>query len=143
MLTIRRIDAFFLQSQPLHRNPTGNVRFNDLGHVVGTNSPVPDLIRINDHVRSVLALVQTTGFVGANCCLQTARRYRVLERALQFGIAGRIAAGSGASWLSPIGTNEDMVLEFSHLSKPSKAAPPHRFRVSSEFAATGGRFYAH
>lgn len=69
MLACWRIDAVISQPQSLYRNAPGDVRFDDLSYVLRANAAIPDLVGIHHDVRTMLALVQTSGLVGANCDL--------------------------------------------------------------------------
>ena len=114
MLACWSIDAVISQPQSLYRNAPGDVRFDDLSYVLRANAAIPDLVRINHDVRSVLTLIQAAGFVGANACLKVARRNRLLEGSVQIGVAAGIATRPRAPRLTPIRTNKDMVFEVSH-----------------------------
>ena len=65
-----RIDAPVRQAQPLHRTPVNQVLLHNLRGIFGLNMPVPDRFRIYHHGWAVLALIETAGFVDADCTAQ-------------------------------------------------------------------------
>ena len=114
MLTSRGIDAMVLQPQPFYRHSTHDVRLDNLCHILLLYAAIPDLVRINHDVRSVLTLIQAAGLVGANACFKLACRNRLLEGSVQIGVAAGIATRPRTPRLTPIRTNKDMVFEISH-----------------------------
>ena len=114
MIACWRIDAVISQPQSFYWNAASDVRFDDLGYVLKANAAIPNLIRINHNIRSMLALIQTSSFIGANCGLEAARGDGIFKRPVQLTCCGRIAARPSASRLPPIGANEDMVLVLCH-----------------------------
>src|SRR5262249_6087620 len=106
-----RIDAFILHSQPLHRHSADNVRLDDLSHVLQLHAAVPYRLRINDHIRTVFALIQASSLVRPHGGLQTALRYSVFERLMEHRTAVGIAAAPRTPRLPLIGTYKDVVLK--------------------------------
>ena len=78
----RRVDTFIRQPQTLDRPLMNDVRFDNFRHVFGFDAAVPNCFRVNNHGWPVLALIQTTGFVGANGGLQSARGEFLFESQL-------------------------------------------------------------
>src|SRR4051794_23499595 len=78
---------------------------------------VPDGIGINDHVWPVLALIKTSGFVGANYPVQLVFRQLLLQSLLQFAFPSWIAASPRVAGFARVGTNKDMFAEFWHASR--------------------------
>ena len=65
-----RIDALIRQAQPLHRTPVNQVLLHNLRGIFGLNMPVPDPFRIYHHGWTVLALIETAGFVDTDRAAQ-------------------------------------------------------------------------
>jgi len=61
-----RVDALVRQAQPFDWVPSDEVFTNNLLGVLGLNVPVPDSLRVDDHRRAVLALVQAASFVDSD-----------------------------------------------------------------------------
>ena len=92
MLTVC-VQARVGQYQPLDRLPADDVRFDNFVDIGEGDSAIPHSVWIDDEIRAVFALIQTTRLVGADSSLQPARGQLVLECLLQlnmtFGIAAR------------------------------------------------------
>lgn len=67
MRTVRRIQAFLGDRQPLDGPSMQQMLPHNLVHIFRLYKAIPDRVRINDHRGPVLALVQATGFVCAYC----------------------------------------------------------------------------
>lgn len=110
------VETLFLQHQPFHRLPADYVRRDDLIHVVQRNTAIPDRFGIDDHVRPVLALVQTSGLVCAYFAFKAEFGKLLLEARLQFRLAARIAAPARMSRWAYVSAYENVPLKFRHSS---------------------------
>ena len=89
MRTGRSVDAGLRQAEPLHRPAVHNMLLDDLSDIFRLHEAVPDRLRIDHDGWPVLALVQTTGFVGPYRRLQAGGADRLLEQLLQLALAVR------------------------------------------------------
>lgn len=71
MRTSIAIDTGLRQPQTFHWTPSNDMFLDNLLDIAWMNIAIPDSFGIDDHHRSVLALVQTTGFIGADLVLQS------------------------------------------------------------------------
>jgi hypothetical protein len=99
--------------EALDRPASYDVRFDDFVHVFGLDASVPDCIRVNHDRRAQLALIQATGFVGADA-FQSALRQLGLEEALQFALACWIATAARVAFFPLVEADENMFVEFGH-----------------------------
>lgn len=106
--------AFIGQPQPRDGNPVDDVRFDDFLHVRGGHAAIPNRFRINDNRRAVLALVQTSGFIGSDRSLQTSRGQFLFEVQLQASESVRIATSARIFRRSQIGADKNMLLKLRH-----------------------------
>ena len=79
MLTTGRVDARVRQSESLDGLPTDDVRFNYFVHIGQRHATVPNRVRIDDQIRSVLALIKTAGLIGPHFPFQPPFRQLLLE----------------------------------------------------------------
>ena len=79
MLTTGRVDAGVRQSESLDGLPTDDVRFNNFLHISQRHAAVPNRIRIDDQIRSVLALIKTARLIGSHFRVQPPFRQLLLE----------------------------------------------------------------
>ncbi len=109
--TGRCIDAAVREHEPLHRAAIDQVGLDDLFDIAGRYESVPDSVGINHDGWAVFALIQTTRFIHANGRFQARILNLVLEEWQEFAFAIICAASSGASRLTDVGTDENMVLK--------------------------------
>jgi hypothetical protein len=93
-----------------------NVRFDDLPDIFHLDAPVPDTFRVNDHGRTVLALVKTSRLVGAYLMLEPASSQFLLKSKLQLPEPGRIAAAAWVLGRALVAANKDVSFELRHPS---------------------------
>ncbi len=79
MRTRSRIKARIGQYKTLNRATPDDVFADDLVNVRRLNKPVPDLFRIDHYDRSMLALFQASGLVGADRRTQAGRSDLLFE----------------------------------------------------------------
>ena len=91
-----------------------DVALHDLGHVGFRAHPVPDALWVDHDARSVLAMVQASGFVGPHGALQPEPVYLLLKESLE--PLGYVV-GAAPAWV-PLGplvdTDENVMLEAGH-----------------------------
>jgi len=93
--------------------PAGDeVLADDFRHVFDSDATVPDSVRVDDNGRTVFALVETSGFVGADGAGETGSSDRVLQGGVEFAFAVGGAGGAGAAGFADIRADEDMAFEF-------------------------------
>src|SRR3954453_12969964 len=66
VIACRSVNAGILHDEPFDRPAADYVRVDDLVHVIDGDMSVPDALGIDDQVRTVLALVEASGLIGAN-----------------------------------------------------------------------------
>lgn len=107
---------------------------NDLIHIFELHEAVPDGLGIDDHRRTVLALVETAGLVGADEMFESGVFDGILEGGFELLAAVGKAAGTGCGFIALIGADKEMVFEFRHggglLSLPRFATADRAGRVS-------------
>ena len=84
---------------------------HDFSHILWLDEPIPDRIRIHDHRRSVLALVQAAGLVGAHATFEACFFDFVLEGAVQLAFAVRGTRRPGAPRFAMVGADKDVPLK--------------------------------
>ena len=99
--------------EALDRPAVHDVGFDDFVDVFGLDASVPDCFGVDDHRRAQFALIEATGFVGADI-LQSALRQLGLEEALQFALAGGIAASARVACFALIHADKNVLVEFGH-----------------------------
>jgi hypothetical protein len=111
-----RVKAALVQHQPPDWVSANEVFLDNLGDVLRLHESVPDCLRVHDHCRSVLALVQATGLVGANAGTQSCCLDLVLEEGVQHALAISGTRRPGSVRLPVIGAYENVAF------KPGQAA---------------------
>ena len=114
MLAGNAIQAFVFQSEPFHRLPTYDVRLHDLIHISQHHAAVPNRLGIDDQVRAMLALIQTSRLIRADPSLKSSFSQLLLECLLQFCAAGWITASPRMPRRTHVSADEDVALEFGH-----------------------------
>ena len=114
MLASRRVYALLFHPQPLHWHAADDVRLHDLSHVFWLHASVPDGLRIDDYIRTMLALVEASCLIRTHGRFQTSRSDRVFESLVQLSAAAWIAAPPRTSRLPLIGTYKDVVSKSWH-----------------------------
>jgi hypothetical protein len=99
--------------QALNRLPADDVRLDDFVHVFRLNASIPDRFRVNDHSWPQFALIQATGFVGADI-FNSELRQLGLEQALEFALTGGIATAARVALFPLIHADKNMFVEFGH-----------------------------
>lgn len=70
VLATGRVYARVWQYQSRNGFPANDMRFDDLVHVSRCDSPVPNSVRIDHEIRSMFALIKTTGLIGPHFTLE-------------------------------------------------------------------------
>jgi hypothetical protein len=99
--------------EALDRAAAYDVRFDNFVDVFRFDASVPDCLGVNHDRRAQLALIQATGFVGADI-FQSALRQFGLEEALQFALACWIATAARVAFFPLIHANKNVLVEFGH-----------------------------
>ena len=86
MLTAFSVEARFGELKPLHGFSPDDVRLDDFIHIGFADVPIPDCVRIDHDVWSMLALIEAARLIGANLALQAALRKLLFEQLLQLGL---------------------------------------------------------
>ena len=79
MFTGRAIQAFVFQSEPFHWPSTYNVRFHDFLHIRQRHAAIPNRLGIDDQVRAMLALIQTSRLIRADPSVKSSFSQLLLE----------------------------------------------------------------
>lgn len=108
------VEAGIREDQAFDGASSNNVGFDDFIDICQGNPAVPYRFGVNDDIGSVLTLIEAAGLVGANLAFQSALRQFLLERLLEFGFSGGIAAAARMALRALISANEDMLLKFRH-----------------------------
>jgi hypothetical protein len=129
------IQHFIGNAQAFDWTAIQNVRLYNFVDVSRTNAAVPDLIGINYNCRSEFALIEASGFVGANQ-FHTALRELRFEQALQFALPGGIAASARMAFFALIHADENVFCELRHVFSATLKIPggerKHKFGESGE-----------
>jgi hypothetical protein len=86
------VDALISDPQAFDGTVFDDMRLNDLLDIRQRNAAVPDRLRVHNHGRTVLTLIQASGFVGANGRSNVGAGQRGFERPLQVSRSRGIAA---------------------------------------------------
>jgi hypothetical protein len=111
------VHALIGQAKALDGPAAEDVALHDFVHIGLRHTAVPHGIRVDDNGRTVLALVQTTRFVGADTLAQSALGQRLLEGFLQVIVRIRIAAAPRMARLPLIAADEDVTGKWGHAMK--------------------------
>jgi hypothetical protein len=114
MRTTRCIEALVRDSQTFDWFSAENVGIEYLLNIGRCYVAVPDRFRINNDVRSVLALIEAACLVGANLSLESPFRNSRFEELVQLSRACWIATSPRVSFRPLIGTYKDVMFEFRH-----------------------------
>lgn len=114
MLTCFRVEAVFGETQALDGPPFDDVRLHNLLDIGFADMSIPDRFGINHNVRSVLALVEASGLIGAHAAFQPMLGEFLLEDLLQPRFRSRIAASPRMARGALVSANEDMSFELGH-----------------------------
>ena len=113
----RRIDAVGSQHQSFHGFAAHDVRVDDFVNVRFGHASVPDGLRVDHDIRSVLALIKTAGLVGPDPSLKSAFRQLLLEQLLQLGVTRGIATPPRMPKRSLVPANKYVMFELRHGSR--------------------------
>jgi hypothetical protein len=112
MLASLRVQARIGQPQPLDRLPAKNMRLDNLRDIRLGDVSIPNRIRINDHIRSVLALVEAARLIRPHAPLQPVLSQFLLEKLLQFAFGLRIATSPRMAHRTLVSADKNVFLEF-------------------------------
>ena len=86
MRTAFSVEARFGELKPLHGLSPDYVRLDDFIHIGFCDVPIPDRVRIDYDVWSMLALIEAARLIGANLAFQAALGKLLFEHLLQLGL---------------------------------------------------------
>ena len=118
MRTLGSIKAVISDDQPLDRPSRNEVFADNLRHVLDADVAVPDRLGINDYGRPMLALVETSGLVGADRTTQAGASHGVLKSGMKLSLAVGGAGGTGAAGFANISADKNVALEFRQSKTP-------------------------
>jgi hypothetical protein len=64
------VDTLSAQPQACYRVMVDEVRFNNFSNIFGPNPTIPNPFGVNHHVRPMLTLVKTAGFISTDATLK-------------------------------------------------------------------------
>lgn len=108
------VQAGICQAEALDRFAAEDVGFDNLVDVGLGDVPIPDRVRVDDDVGTVLALIEAAGLIGAYFALETALGELLFEEFLQLGFRQRIAASAGMARRALVSADENMFFELGH-----------------------------
>jgi hypothetical protein len=109
------VEAFVSNLEALNRSVAKNVLLDDLFGIGQSHVAIPNGFGINDHCRTVLALVEASRLVGAYGSADTSDGEKALELLVESSGAGRIATATRVSYRSLVAADEDVFVELGHL----------------------------
>ena len=113
--------------QAVH-DPAGDyVLFHDLRDVRLRSSPIPHTFRIDDDAWTILAVIETSGLIGANDAFETQPAYFHFHKFLESNRATIGAAPARVALGTLVNAHKDMTAEIRHV-KP---------KLPDEFPASG------
>ena len=116
MLAPCRIQTRIRNHKPFHWFSSHQMRFDNRVHVGGSYVAVPHRFRIDDDSGAMLALVEASGFVGADGAGESAHGESFLEGLLQLAGAVGVAGDLGIFGQALVVADENVVREFRHAS---------------------------
>jgi len=72
MFALRSVQAGIRKPQTFHGLASDDVRFDDLIDIRLGNVSVPDSLRVDDEIRAMLALIETSGLIGTYLAFKAA-----------------------------------------------------------------------
>ena len=102
------------EAQALDGTVVEEVLGDDFLDVFDVDEAVPNGLGIDHDDGAVLALIEASGFVGADVMLEASVFDGVLEGRFELFAAVGKAAGTGGAFVALVGANEDVVVKFRH-----------------------------
>ena len=121
MRTLSGIEASVGNDEALDGATGYEVFADDLGHVGDGDIAVPDGLGIHDHGGTVLALIEASGFIGADGAGEAGALHRVLEGSVELAFAVGGAGGACAAGFTKVCADKDVAVEFRQSGTPSFA----------------------
>ena len=106
-----RIEACIAEPKAFNRAAMEKVLRNNLFHVFQMDEAVPDSLRIDDHHRAMLALVEATGLVDADLVLKAGLLECVLKDRFELFTARVGATGPPRGFVALVGADKEVMLE--------------------------------
>ena len=101
-------------NQPFNWFAADDMGLDDFIYIPGGHVSVPDRLRVDHYVGSMLTLVEAASFIGPYFVLQTELRQFLLKNPLQLTLAARVAATARMSFGPLVKADKDMLLELRH-----------------------------
>jgi hypothetical protein len=114
VLTTRSIKTGFRCNQASHWLTSYDVGVDDFIYIRGGNASIPDGVRVNYDVGSMLTLVEAAGFIRPYLVFQPALCQLLLKNPLQLAFAAGIAATPWMPLWPLIDADKDMLLKLRH-----------------------------
>jgi hypothetical protein len=108
------IEAAVGNPQTIDGAAADDMRFYYVSNIGLSQAAVPYRFGLNHDGGTMLALVQASGLVGADCGEYSVQGQLRFEGALKIGCAGRVAATAGMSVGALVGADKDVFFEFRH-----------------------------
>lgn len=124
--TARCIQARISNKQPLYRLIANDVRIDDLIDICRRDPAIPHGIRIDDDVGAMLALVEASGLVRSNGAFDSSLCQLDFKNALEFRVAGGIAAAARIIGRPLVTADKDVPVEFGHAQSQRTQGFSHR-----------------
>jgi hypothetical protein len=99
--------------QTRYRRAADDVGVDDFVDVLGLNASIPDCFGVNHDCWAQFTLVEAAGFVGAHIFNATLSQLS-FEQALQFALAGGVAATARVACFALVHADENVLVEFRH-----------------------------
>jgi hypothetical protein len=109
--TLLGVEAGVGEAQPRYGATVEEMFCDDLLNVVDVDEAVPDGLGIDHDDGAVLALIEASGFVGADVMLEASVFDGVLEGRFELFAAVGEAAGAGGRFVALVGADEDVVVK--------------------------------
>jgi hypothetical protein len=120
------VEALVCEAESFDWLIVDNMGIDDFIHLGFGNVAVPDGLGIHDDRRSVLALIEASGLVGADTALESAFGEFLFEELLQSGFSCGVAASAGIRRRALISADEDVLLKFRHVPSWYRSTQPPR-----------------
>jgi len=128
-----RIDALIPQAQPFDGSPSHKVLFHNFRGICRTYVAIPHPFWVNHHRWPVLALIQASRFVDADCAAKPSRFGQLLQLRMQFALSIGGARGPRSAFGACVVTHKNMTFKWWQviLLMPSdyRSAPAQTFHI--------------
>jgi hypothetical protein len=102
------------EHETLDRAAMQQMLTHNLRNIFRVDEAIPDGLRIDDYDGTVLALVETASFVGADFSFQSGVLDGILESSLDLFASLTGTAGAGGVFVPLVGADKEMMLKLCH-----------------------------